>query len=102
MEGQNGYLKNPNTFNIGASGVRRFRGWGKQNLALLVKLLAANIDIIQKFTRDGGMRAARSAKMGRKPKKPVSAWLPEGDEPSRIVGRPPRIKEPEPPGEEVA
>ena len=40
MEGKNGYLKNPQMGRMAIPGERRFRGWAKQFLTLLIKLVA--------------------------------------------------------------
>lgn len=46
VEGKNGVLKNDMAMNIAAAGQRRVRGWGKQYFALLVKCVAANIEVV--------------------------------------------------------
>lgn len=90
MEGRNQYLKDREHQSLADSGQRRFRGWAKQLLALVLKIVAANVQVVLSFI-DRTEDAARSPKppRGRRPKGKPDVQLPDATGPPiRIINTP--------------
>jgi hypothetical protein len=89
IEGKNQVLKNPLASNIAIAGERRFRGYGKHFLTLLVKFVAANVEVITALIDESEKKALppTPTKRGRPKKKGISEHAPDPHGPPiRIVG----------------
>lgn len=89
MEGRNQYLKDREHQSLADPGQRRFRGWAKQLLALVLKIVAANVQVVLSFI-DRTEKAAGSPKpRGRRPKGKPDTQLPDATGPPiRIINTP--------------
>lgn len=90
MEGRNQYLKDREHQSLADPGQRRFRGWAKQLLALVLKIVAANVQVVLSFI-DRTEDAARSPRppRGRRPKAKAEEQLPDATGPPiRIINTP--------------
>ncbi|WP_062135521.1 hypothetical protein [Demequina aestuarii] len=105
MEGYNRVLKDATAAAISAPDHRRYRGLGKQNLALVFKALGANIQAVLAILREFAEREAPAPNPGGRPATTTLANYRREpyDLPIRIAGRPAKDKpgkpkKPEPPG----
>lgn len=95
MEGRNGFVKNPLGANIAQAGQRRMRGIGRQILALLPKVVAANFQAICTWIddeEDGKHLVVQAPKTRGRPRSPgLEEYRPDPNGPPlKIVG--PAIK----------
>lgn len=87
MEGRNGYLKNPLGADIAAAGLRRFRGWGKQFLAILSAIVTANIRAILAMIDTADTPPEPRRRRGRPTKPGLADYRPDPHGPPvRIIG----------------
>lgn len=88
MEGFNEFTKNAVDAAIATTEHRRFRGFGKQLLVVLVKLAASNITILLNW-HDNQDGVEPDARRGRPPKPRLEQHLPEPNAPPfRILAEP--------------
>jgi len=89
MEGRNRYFKDDLIASIASPGTRRFRGWGKQLLAILLKLVKVNYRALENWQQDvdEGTYDPAPKTLGRPKNDPLAEYRRDGKAPPlRIIG----------------
>jgi len=87
MEGKNQFLKDPLGDDIANKGQRRFRGYGKHVLALLVKVVSSNVRTLKNWLDDQDAEDVPPRRRTGRPKKPrfIEKYAVGDGRPIRVI-----------------